>query len=29
MKEFKINSLAELSRAITEIDAEWHDAKNG
>lgn len=26
MKEFKINSLAELSRAITEIDAEWHDA---
>jgi hypothetical protein len=24
MKEFKINSLAELSRAITEIDAEWH-----
>jgi hypothetical protein len=26
MKEFKINSLAELSRAITEIDAEWHEA---
>jgi hypothetical protein len=26
MKEFKINSLAELSRAITEIDAEWHTA---
>jgi hypothetical protein len=24
MKEFKINSLAELSRAITEIDGEWH-----
>jgi hypothetical protein len=24
MKEFKINSLTELSRAITEIDGEWH-----
>lgn len=25
MKEFKINSLAELSRAITEIDDEWRE----
>ena len=25
MKEFKINSLTELSRAITEIDGEWRE----
>jgi len=25
MKEYKINSLSALSKAITEIDAEWHE----